>query len=338
MKALVTGAHGFIGSHLAEKLLAEGCHVRALVSPWGRLDNLKGVLEHPRLELLRADITEPETLQGSCRDVEVVFHAAARVAEWGPWGPYERVNVRGTEHLLREAERSGVRRFVLVSSVSVNRYTGFRDADPRALPLDGDINAYARSKVLAETLVMTAPSLEPVAVRPGLLPFGPRDPNLARQLPALRWGGPPLVNGGRAVFNPAYVGNLVHGLFLAGTVRAAAGRVYVVGDAGTPSWRDWFTALAQFTRSPKPWLNLPGGAAMALGGGVEGVWARLAPRTQPPLSRYMAYLVRNDVHFSLAHAERELGYRPPWTWQTGLERTLTEMGRGMGLGLGRKRA
>ncbi|ADI14678.1 NAD-dependent epimerase/dehydratase family protein [Truepera radiovictrix] len=326
MKVLVTGAHGFIGSHLTRLLLEEGCAVRALVSPWGRPDNLRSVLENPRLELVRADVTEPHTLTGSCRDVEVVFHAAARVAEWGPWGPFERVNVRGTENLLREAERARVRRFVLVSSVAVHRYTGFRHADPRALPLDGDVNAYARSKALAEALVMRAGGLEPVAVRPGLLPFGARDPNLARQVAALRWGGVPLVGGGRAVFNTAYVGDLARGLLLAGTVGAAAGRVYVIGDAGMTSWRDWFGTLAHLAGAPRPRLHLPGDAAMALSSGVERVWARLAPRTPPPLSRYLAYVVRRDVHFSLAHAERELGYHPRWRWPEALERTLAEMG------------
>jgi nucleoside-diphosphate-sugar epimerase len=326
VKVLVTGAHGFIGSHLTQTLLAEGCAVRALVSPWGQLDNLRGVLEHPQLELVRADIAEPDTLAGSCRDAEVVFHAAARVAEWGPWAPFERVNVRGTENLLREAERARVRRFVLVSSVAVHRYTGFRCADPRAKPLDGDVNAYARSKALAEALVMRAGGLEPVAVRPGLLPFGARDPNLVRQMAALRWGGPPLVGGGRAVFNTAYVGDLARGLLLAGTVSAAAGRVYVIGDAGMTSWRDWFGTLARLTGAPNPRLSLPSAAAMALGSGVEAVWARFAPRTPPPLSRYLAYVVRRDVHFSLEHAERELGYRPRWRWQAALEHTLAEMG------------
>ena len=84
MKVLVTGAHGFIGSHLVDKLLAEGASVRALVSPWGRLDNLAGVLARPRLELVHADITRPETLRSVCDEIELVYHAAARVADYGP--------------------------------------------------------------------------------------------------------------------------------------------------------------------------------------------------------------------------------------------------------------
>ena len=154
MKVLVTGAHGFIGSHLCEYLLTQGCEVRALVSPWGKLDNLATVLEHPKLDLQKADITKPEDLNNICQDIEIVFHAAARVKDWGLWGAFYKANIEGTQNLLREAEKQDVKRFVLISSVAVHRYTGFRNADPRTSPTDGDINHYAKSKIMAEQMVL----------------------------------------------------------------------------------------------------------------------------------------------------------------------------------------
>jgi len=328
VKMLVTGAHGAIGSSLCEHLLEEGHGVRALVSPWGETANLRAVLDHPGLELVRADITRPETLAGTCRDVEVVFHAAAKVEEWGPWEAFYRTNVKGTENVLREAQRRGVRRFVQVSSVSVHRYTGFRNADPRTTPRDGDVNAYARSKRLAEDAVMAAEGIEAVIVRPGLYLLNPRDPFLIRQVRTLKRGLFPTVNGFRTVTNTAYIGNLVEGLRLAGTVREAAGRVYVVADEGCPSWREIYTTMARLLGAPEPRIHLPGPVAVALGRGVEGVWTRLLPGKKPPLVYYMAYSVLNDVHFSTEAAERELGYRPPWSWQEGLERTLQALDAG----------
>lgn len=325
MKALVTGAHGSIGSYLCEHLLAEGHSVRALVSPWGGLENLAAVLGHPKLSLLRADLTRPESLTGSCQGVEVVFHAAAKVAEWGPWEAFYETNVRGTEHLLEAARRGGARRFVQVSSVSVHRYTGFRDADPRATPRDGDVMAYAVSKRMAEDAVLAAEGIETVVVRPGLHLLSPRDPLLLRQARALKRSLLPMVNGFRTVVNTAYVGNLVQGLLLAGTVPGISGRSYVIADAGCPTLREVFDLMADLLGAPKPRLNLPGPVAAAVGRSVEGSWARLLPGQKPPLVYYMAYAALRDVHFSVAAAERELGYAPPWSWQEGVERTVAAL-------------
>jgi len=327
VRVLVTGAHGFIGSHLVEKLVAEGASARALVSPWGSLENLSGV-RHPnvrnQIEIVRADIGESESLRGVCDGVDLVYHAAARVADYGPAAAFWRVNVEGTKNLVLEAERAAVERFVLVSSVAVHRYTGFRNADPRTLPLDGTLNAYARSKVAAEN-VLNAAQLEAVIVRPGLWPFGPRDPNFGRLVAALRKGRLPLVDGGRAVINTAYSENLMDGLWVAGTVPQAAGNTYVIADAGAPSWKDVFTELARILGVPAPRLSLPGWFAEPLGETIERAYALAAPQAEPPLTRYRGALMRRDVHFSPTPAH-DLGYAPTVSWREGLARTAALLG------------
>ena len=322
MKVLVTGAHGFVGSHLVKKLLAEGASVRALVSPWGQLDNLAGV--EGRLELVRADISRADTLAGIFNGVELVYHAAAKVADYGPERAFWNVNVKGTENVLREAERAGVGRLVLVSSVAVHRYSGFRDADPRLRPRDGTLNAYARSKIAAEDSLADA-ALETVIVRPGLWPFGPRDSNFVRVAGALKKGLFPLVDGGKAVLNTAYSENLVDGLWLAGTVSNAANRTYVLADRGAPSWNALLGELAQLLHAPKPRLSLPGALSEPLGETVERVYGLLGVGSEPPLTRYRGALMRRDVHFSVAAAEQELGYRPRISWQEGLARTVAAL-------------
>jgi 2-alkyl-3-oxoalkanoate reductase len=324
VRALVTGAHGFVGSHLVEALLAEGHEVRALVSPWGQLANLRRVIDD--VEVVRCDITEPDGLEAACAGVETVFHAAARVAEWGPWAPFHETNVLGTEHVLRAAERVGARRLVLVSSVAVHRYRGYRDADPRPAPLDGDLTAYARSKVLAERVVGRAREVEPVIVRPGVWPFGPRDPTLARVVRALRSGVFPLLGGGRSVLNTAYVDNLVDGLILAGTVPAAAERVYLIADDGMPTWREVLAELARLAGAAPVWLPLPAGLAAATGTVTEAAWRRVRPDRPPPIGRYAAALMRHDLHFSTRHARDELGFVPNVPWREGLCRSVASLG------------
>ena len=320
----MTGAHGFLGSHLVDRLVAEGAAVRALVSPWGSADNLRGA--RGGLELVPADVSVPESLRGVCEGVDIVYHAAARVADYGPEDAFFRVNVGGSENLLREAERAGVGRFVLISSVDVHRYSGFRDAEPRTRPRNGNVNAYARSKIAAEDLLRQA-HLETVVVRPGLWPFGPRDTNFVRIAKAVAAGQLPLVDGGRAVINTAYSENLIDGLILAGTVPEAAGRVYVIADAGCPSWRDIFGELARLLGVAPPRLSLPGWLSEAAGTAVERGYSLALPKLEPPLTRYRGALMRRDVHFTITAAEQELGYAPSVSWQDGLARTVNALQR-----------
>ncbi len=320
MKALVTGAHGFIGSHLCEYLLAQGCEVRALVSPWGKLNNLAASLENPKLNIHRVDITKPEDLDNMCQDIDVVFHAAARVKDWGLWGSFYRPNVEGTQNLLAKAQEQNVKRFVLISSVAVHRYTGFRNADPRKLPTNGDINNYAKSKVMAEEIVLDS-GLESTIIRPGLWPFGTRDPNLKRIIHSLKLGLLPLVNGGKSVINTAYVGNLVKGLYLAGISSQASGKVYVIADEGMPSWYEVLSHLANLVNTLKPFIRFPAKFMTPLGG-LENVWAEVLPDKEPPITQYRIKLMANDVHFSTAHAKDELGYEPTISWQEGLALSL----------------
>ena len=314
----MTGAHGFIGSHLCERLLSSGFEVRALVSPWGDTANLKPVEDEPRLQIVLGDITRANSLTGTCDGVEAVIHAAAKVGDWGHPRAFERTNVEGTGNLLQEAERAGTRRVVLVSSVAVHRYDGFRNADPESLPRDNLEFPYARSKILAEDLVFGW-SGEGVVVRPGLWPFGPRDPQLRRVARALRSGSLPLLDGGGRVLNTAFVENLVQGLELAATESDVSGRAFVIADDGAPTWAEVLTELARLLRAPRPRLHLPSSLVAPLANGVEALWSRFAPSSEPPLTRYRAGLMRRDVHFSIEPARRELGYEPLYSWREGLE-------------------
>ncbi|HEX7003392.1 MAG TPA: NAD-dependent epimerase/dehydratase family protein [Trueperaceae bacterium] len=317
MRILVTGAHGFIGSHLCERLLSSGFEVRALVSPWGDTANLTRVEGESRLQLVRADVTDAASLAAACEGAEAVIHAAAKVGDWGRAADFERTNVEGTRNLLEAARWAGTSRFVLVSSIAVHRYVGFREADAEAQPRDNFELAYARSKILAEDLVFSW-SGEGVVVRPGLWPFGPRDPQLRRVAAALAHGALPLLDGGRSVLNTAYVENLVQGLELAATESGVAGRAFVIADDGMPTWSDVLGELARLLGAPPPRLRLPSSLVSPVASVVESLWSRVSPAKEPPLTRYRAALMRRDAHFSIGPARRDLGYEPLYSWQEGL--------------------
>lgn len=325
MHVLVTGAHGFLGSHITDHLLAAGHRVRALVSPWGDTRNLDPSRDHEALALVRADLSQEDAVDGLCRGIDAVVHAAARVADWGPWDAFYRTNVLGTRYLLAEAARRGARRFVLLSSVAVHRYRGFVDADPRTVPRDNLRNSYAHSKILAEDLVATAEGLDPVIVRPGLWPFGPRDATFRKVARALEQGTLPLVGGGDSRLNTAYAENLALGVRLTLERSEASHRVYLIADRGKPSWSEVLGELARLLGERPPRLRLPGTPTKALASGVEAAWGALFPRLEPPVTRYRAGLMSHDVHFSIRHAEAELGYDPPVSWREGLRRSVAAL-------------
>lgn len=317
MRIAVSGAHGFLGSATVSELLSQGEAVRALVTPWADLRRLDGL--DP--ELTTVDLTGVTDLAPALEGCDAVIHLAAAVRDWGREARFREVNVRGTARLLDAAARAGVGRFVHVSSVAVHRYSGYLDADPETAPLDGDINAYARTKVAAEKLVRGS-GLDWVIVRPGLWPYGAEDPSLKKVAAALKRGLLPLSGGGRSRINTVHSGNLAHGLHRAVLAPAAVGRTVVVADDGAPSWKELFTEIAELCGARPPRLDLPLPLARFAGAVSEDVFSVIAPDREPPLTRYRAALMQADVHFSGEGTRELLGYRPRRSRTEALELSL----------------
>jgi nucleoside-diphosphate-sugar epimerase len=316
-RVLITGAHGFLGSHLCEAFINAGDAVTALVSPWGKVANL----EHLNLPILRADIRDPDALVGRCEGMDVVVHAAAKVADWGRWQDFMQVNATGTANLLGEAKRAKVKRFVLISSIAVHPYSGYVHADTRALPRNSTINAYAISKRLAEDYVMMS-GLAWTIVRPGLWVFGERDPQFARVATAIARRQLPLVGGGKTVINTAYAPNLARAIRTASLHPAAVGKSYLLADDGQPHWHEVFGHIASSLQTATPRLSLPAAPLRGIARAVERLWDK---NREPPLTTYRIRLFERDVHFSTQAARNELGYYPAITWREGIERTCAAL-------------
>ncbi|MEM6430534.1 MAG: NAD-dependent epimerase/dehydratase family protein [Deinococcota bacterium] len=319
-KVLITGAHGFLGSHLCEAYLAAGHQVTALVSPWGKLDNITHLAE---LHIVRADIRDETALTDVCKNVEIVVHAAAKVADWGRWQDFYSANVKGTIYLLRAAQRANVARFLLVSSIAVHPYRGFVNADTRNLSRDSTINAYARSKRMAEDAVMMA-KLPWTIIRPGLWVFGERDPQFARVVSAIARGQLPLVGDGQARINTAYAANLAEGICWASCHDAATNQSFLLADDGQPTWAQLFTEIAHTLGVAAPKYHLPAALVRLAAELCEGVW-RFMPAREPPLTRYRARLMTQDIHLTSQATQDELGYTPALSWQAGIARACSSL-------------
>ena len=155
MKAFVTGATGFLGSHLAQVLSERGVELRLLVRPTSDLRNIEGL----PAERVVGDLRQPEKLDEAIQGCEVVFHVAADYRLWvrDPEEMY-RSNVEGTRAILNAAERNHVRRVVYTSSVATMGFHGNgAPADENSpVSLDHMIGPYKRSKFMAEQLAIEA--------------------------------------------------------------------------------------------------------------------------------------------------------------------------------------
>lgn len=316
---VVTGATGFVGSHLTRALLACGARVRAL----GRNAAALEALCTAGAESISLDLRDAEALRDACRGADIVYHVGALSAPWGPRREFEAVNVLGTRHVVEACRAGRVRRLVHVSSPSVifdgRDYRDVSDDIPYAAR---PVSVYSETKRRAEDVVNAARADVPsVIVRPKAV-FGPGDTSLLpRLLAAARAGRLPQIGDGRNVVDLTYVENVVHALLLAGESEAAVGNTYTVtnGEPAPPLWDVVRSLIARLgLRSDLRRLPLP--VALAA---VSLMEAR-ARRTgrEPLLTRYSVLILARTQTHDISRARRDLGYAPAVTLEEGIERTI----------------
>jgi nucleoside-diphosphate-sugar epimerase len=218
MKSLVTGATGFVGSHLAEALRRRGDEVTALA----RSASKAAALEPLGVRVVLGDLHDRTALERAVEGQDVVYHVAGVVAARNE-ADFLAANRDGTRHVTEAAERAGVGRLVLVSSMAAAGPT------TRGHPLRGDepphpVTAYGRSKLAAEGVV-TASRLGWTIIRPPMV-YGPRDQEVLKVFRLVRLGLAPVLGDGTQELSAVHGADLADALVAAGTTAAAAGRTY----------------------------------------------------------------------------------------------------------------
>jgi 2-alkyl-3-oxoalkanoate reductase len=308
MKALVTGAAGFLGSHVTELLRARGERPRVLIRPGTVISAaLSG-----DVEVQRGDVTDLAALERALSGVDRVLHCAARTGPWGPEAEYGRTNVRGLGILVRAAAAAGVRRIVHVSSITVHGNDVRGEADEGA-PLRADPNPYSRSKVEGERLLdrlIREESAPVTIVRPGWI-YGPRDEaSFGRFARMIEEGRMVVVGSGENHVPLIYARDAAEGVVLAGEAEQAQGRSYLLVNDERVTQYDLIAAIARELGLPEPTRRIPYRLALALGAAAEGV-ARLARRRNPPpVMRYGVQLLGGENRFIIDRARRDLGFSP----------------------------
>ncbi|MGA7576354.1 MAG: hopanoid-associated sugar epimerase [Terriglobales bacterium] len=309
MKAFVTGATGFLGSHVARVLAEQGAELRLLVRPTSDLRNLEEV----KADRVAGDLRDPASIEKALSGCEVVFHVAADYRLWvrDPEEMY-RSNVEGTRWLLEAARKQGVRRVVYTSSVATMGFIATQAStvadEESPVGLADMIGHYKRSKFMAEQVAVDAArsGVDVVIVNP-TTPIGERD---IKPTPT----GRIVVDFLKRKF-PAYVET---GLNLVDATECARGHVqalekgrsgerYILGGENL-TLKQILDRLAAITGLPSPTVKLPYIFALAAGVVDEMVMGRFLGR-EPRATIDAVRMGRKMMFVSSAKAERELGWR-----------------------------
>ena len=310
MKALVTGATGFVGAAVARALLREQWQVRVLARRGSDRRNLKNL----DVEIFEGDLADLSSLQRAAQGCGALFHVAAdyRLGARDPAELY-RANVDGTRNILSAAQHAGVQRIVYTSSVATigipSDGTPGDEGSPNSL--ENMIGHYKRSKYLAEEVVREAAQggIAVVIVSPST-PVGPGDlkptPTGQLVLDAAAGRMPAYVDTG---LNIVHVDDVAAGHLLA-YERGNAGERYILGGEDM-SLREILEVIARLEGRNPPRVRLPYGVVLPLAYLAEG-FAKLSGRSGR-ITLEGVRMSRKKMFFSSAKAARELGYRwrPP---------------------------
>jgi len=307
MLVFLTGATGFLGSHVARALVDAGADLRLLVRPTSDPRNLEGL----KADRVTGDLRDATSLEKAISGCDIIFHVAADYRLWvrDPEQMY-RSNVEGTKAIVESARKNRVRRVVYTSSVATMGFTsnGTLADEESQVSLGNMIGPYKRSKFIAEQVALEAAhtGMDVVVVNP-TTPVGERD---IKPTPT-----------GRIVLDflkrkfPAYVDtglNLVDATecargHVAALEKGRSGQRYILGGENL-TLKEILDKLAAITGLPSPKVKVP--YALALGTGVvdELVTGRMLGR-EPRATIDAVRMGRKKMFVSSAKAESELGWK-----------------------------
>lgn len=318
----MTGGTGFVGSSLVKRLLKDGFRVRCLV----RNPDKAKTASISDAELVPGDLSNISSLRGICRGCERVFHAGAKVSDWGEKSDFTNVNVDATRFLLEDSLRESVKRFVFISSSTVvwsaNRFRPHTldDIDESFPYPEKHTDFYNESKAEAERLVLkfNGNAMETVSIRPSNV-WGAGDtvilPKIVR---AAREGKIFPIGSGSKTVMPCHIKNLIHAIMLAADCKRAAGRTYFINDEKKICYLDFIKdelAAAGVDWNPGR-FSLPYAPVYFAAWILEKLFLKTG--RHPPVTRFVVGALSGTRTYRTDRARGEIGYEPIADYKTGM--------------------
>jgi dihydroflavonol-4-reductase len=307
VRAFITGATGFVGSHVARAYAAHGVSLRLLSRKTSNLTLLEGL----DADLISGDLRQPETLRSALSDCDALVHVAADYRLWvrDPKEMYA-ANVDGTRELLRLAREVGVERVVYTSSVATMGFKTDGTIVDETMPvgLPDMIGHYKRSKFLAEQEAIAAAALgQRVIILNPTTPIGPRDikptPTGRIFVDFLNRNFPAYVDTG---LNLVDVGEVAQ-MHYAALERGTPGERYILGGENL-TLKQILDRMSSITGLPSPTVKVPHAVAMAFAFFDENFTGKLLGK-EPRATVEAVRMGRKMMFASSAKAERDLGFK-----------------------------
>ena len=315
-RILVTGAAGFTGSHLCERLTREGYAVRALVRDPNRSDALRRC----GVEVAVGDMRDAGSLERAAAGRDVIYHIAAlfrpeNVSRKDMW----ETNVIGTKNILAAAEKAAVQRFVHCSTVGVHGDIKNPPANETTPYAPGDY--YQDSKTEGEKVAieyMRANRVQVVVFRPGGI-YGPGDLRFLKLFKAIKSRKFVMLGSGEILYQLIYIDDLVDGILLCGQKEQALGNVFILTGKEPITLNELVSAIADTLGADTPKLRLPVAPVYWAGFLCELLCKPLG--INPPLYRRRVDFFRKNRSFDISKARTLLGFEPSVDVSTGVART-----------------
>lgn len=321
MKVLVTGAGGFLGTHLVRALRTRGIEVHTL-----------GRNHYPRIEMegvtqFKGDVRDRDDIEAAIKGCQGVFHVAGKVGIWGRPSDFESINVDGTKNIIEIMKKNGVKKLVLTSSPSVAFGTedllGVDESTPYPSKYIAD---YPRTKSLAEQYALSQASedFHVIGLRPHLI-YGREDLNLLpRVLKRAREGKLRIIGSGKNKVDIIHIDNAVHAHLCAWDALCRGpvvnGKSYFVANERPVELWSFINKILEINKIPKVYKHVPVWFTYLLAALFEKVYKAMDKYdSEPPLTRFSVLQMAKSHYFSHEAAHRDLGYQPIVSYEDSLK-------------------
>ena len=304
MNILVTGASGFIGKNLVEKLLSEKHQVRVF---------LRKKIEYKNVEVFVGDLGREDDLIEGTSDIDVVYHLAAIRDKWGtPWQDYVKVNTTDTKKLLEASLKNKVKQFIYCSSVSV-------------ITEPFNKKFYGQSKILAEKEVnsFNKKGLDTTIIRP-VITYGEGDDNgmITKLIKLISSEKYLTVGNGKNHVHLCYISDLVNGFILALGNKKTFGNAYVCAGPQSITINELVDIICKKLDKKIFPVHVPLFIAQIVAFIFELFYKLFHFKNEPMLGKNKILTMTVDRQFNIDNSKKDLGYEPKIDYEEGIEKTL----------------